>query len=458
MKRAFLYAFPLLALMIWFFPTPVDVNPNGYKLLAIFVATVLTLVLKLLPMGVAAITALTVATTFGVLPFSTAFSGFSNDVSWLIVLAFFLARGLIITGLGARVAYKIMSLLGKNTLGLGYGLVATELMLAPAIPSMTARSGGIIYPVVKTLAAIFTGRSHDPRMGGFLSMTAFQGSVIASAMFLTAMAGNPLMLEIAKGQGIYISWTQWMLAALVPGMISLLCIPYLIYKLCAPSIRQTPDAKEMAMNHLRSMGKMQTKEWIVASTFAFLIICWIIGLKPTIVALFGLVIFLFTKVLSWKEVLEETSAWDTFVWFSTFIALSNELNHLGVISHFSSWVSAYVSTFEWVSGLLLLSLIYFYAHYFFASNTAHIGAMYTPFLVIAIAIGAPKMLAVLLLAFFSSLFGGLTQYGSGPAPIFFGAGYVSVSTWWKIGFIVSLANIFIWIVFGGLWWKLLGFW
>lgn len=84
--------------------------------------------------------------------------------------------------------------------------------------------------------------------------------------------------------------------------------------------------------------------------------------------------------------------------------------------------------------------------------------MYAAFLTVAIAAGAPPMLAALILGFFGNLFGSLTHYGSGPAPIFFGAGYVSQGKWWTVGLIVSIINIVIWFGVGGVWWKVLGLW
>jgi DASS family divalent anion:Na+ symporter len=107
---------------------------------------------------------------------------------------------------------------------------------------------------------------------------------------------------------------------------------------------------------------------------------------------------------------------------------------------------------------LILLLIYFYAHYGFASITAHATAMYTPFLVVTIAAGAPPILAVLSLAYLSNLNASLTHYGTTPAPIWFGAGYVRQRTWWLLGLIVSVPNILIWVVIGFLWWKILGWW
>ncbi|OGN65277.1 MAG: anion permease, partial [Chlamydiae bacterium RIFCSPHIGHO2_12_FULL_49_9] len=306
----------LIGIFIWFSPEPEGLNPRGWHLFAIFVATMAGIILKSFPMGAIAIFSLTLSIVTGTLTFSEAFDGFSCDVVWLVVLAFFVARGFISTGLGNRMAYKVMSLLGKNSLGLGYGLVATDLILAPTIPSVTARVGGVVYPIVKALTDVFTGKSHDPKMGAFLSLTAFQGSAITSAMFLTSMAGNPLIAELARSQGIDISWTSWALAAILPGLISLGLVPYVIYRLTPPTIRQTPHAKEMAEERLKSMGPMRRNEWIMLGTFALLITLWIlgprIGVKAPVAALIGLSILLVTGIMKWKDVLEEQGAWDTF--------------------------------------------------------------------------------------------------------------------------------------------------
>lgn len=460
-NQRFLFIFTL-GLILWFLPHPADVPDKGWHLFSIFVATISGIILKPLPMSAIALLSLTVCTLTETLSFNDAFWGFSNEVVWLVIFAFFVARGFIATGLGSRMAYKVMSLVGKNSLGLGYGLVATDFLLAPAIPSVTARAGGIVFPIFKALADIFTGKSHDPKMGAFLTLCAFQGSVITSAMFLTSMAGNPLIAEIARGNGIEITWTSWALAAILPGLVSLIVVPYLIFRIAPPVIKQTPHARQMAFEKLEQMGPIKIQEWIMLGTFVLMIVLWIfgpsVGIKPAIATLSGLSILLVTKILKWKDVLEEQSAWDTFIWFATLLTLAHFLNKFGMTTWFSEWVVGHVQNWEWVFGFVALSLVYFFSHYFFASNVAHIGAMYAPLLLVAVALGTPPVLAALVLGFFSSLYGGLTHYGSGPAPIFFGVGYVPIGQWWKMGALVGSVNIFIWFVVGGLWWKILGLW
>lgn len=465
-KRNYLFLLTVLVgALIWVVPKPVEVEAHAWHLFAIFISTILGVILKPFPMGAMALLGLTATILTKTLSFQDAFSGFSNSVVWLVVLAFFIAKGFINTGLGKRVAYFFVSKLGKNALGLSYGVLATDFLLSPAIPSLTARVGGIIYPMVKGLAETFKSKpNHESSryIGAFLIQVVFQGSAVTAAMFLTSMAANPLIAEMANELGIKISWGTWALGSIVPGMISLISIPLILYKLYPPTLKGPLQAKAFSKKQLESLGKMKTNEWIMTTTFLLLITLWILGpyiqIKAATVALIGLAFLLLTDVFTWEDILEEKKAWDTLIWFSTLVTLASFLNKFGLISWFSGSITQYVSGLNWVLGFSILALIYFYSHYFFASALAHVGAMYAPFLAVAIALGAPPIVAALILGYLSSLFGTLTQFSSGPAPILYGSGYVTIGAWWKLGFIISLVNLFIWLIIGGAWWKFIGFW
>jgi DASS family divalent anion:Na+ symporter len=198
------------------------------------------------------------------------------------------------------------------------------------------------------------------------------------------------------------------------------------------------------------------------ATFIILLILWIFGgrleIHSTTAALIGLSILLISSVLSWQDVLNERGAWDTLVWFSALLMMATFLNELGLIPWFTDTMGELVAGIPWVPAFLILSLVYFYSHYLFASNTAHISAMYAPFLAVSLAVGAPPMMAALVLAFFGNLFSSMTHYGTGPAPVFFGSGYVEMGTWWKLGLLISVVNIVIWLGIGSVWWKVLGLW
>jgi len=430
-------------------------------MLAIFFVTILGIVLKPIPMGTISLIGLTLTIVTRTLTFNQAFSGFVHPIVWLISIAFFISRGFIKTGLGERLAYIVIKYLGKSTLGMGYGMLLTDFLLAPAIPSVTARAGGIIYPISRALAKAFDSEPHRyPRkLGTFLMVTIFQGSVITSGMFLTSMAGNPLIANLAKNVHIHLNWSTWLLASSLPGLLCLISVPLLIYLFYPPEMKKTPHARKLAEEKLQAMGPMQPQEWIMLLSFVVLITLWIagplFGMEAVTAALIGLVILLLTSVLSWGDVIREKEAWNTLIWFATLIMMATFLNEFHITSWFSHWVQIHAQGLHWLVAFVLLTSIYFYSHYFFASIVAHVGAMYSPFLILLIALGTPPVLAAMTLGLISNLMGGLTHYSCGSAPIFFGSGYLKITVWWKIALYTSLFNLFVYLTVGSAWWTLI---
>src|SRR5262245_17265325 len=137
----------IAGILVWALPRPEAVDPRAWRLFAIFVATLAGIVAKPLPMGAIAICGIAAALVTRTLTITEALSGFSNVTLWLVVSAFFFAAGFVKTGLGTRIAYMLISKFGRSTLGLGYSLVATDLVLAAAIPSNTARAAGVVFPI-----------------------------------------------------------------------------------------------------------------------------------------------------------------------------------------------------------------------------------------------------------------------------------------------------------------------
>jgi len=452
-----------IGVALWFTPPPEGINPQAWHLFAIFVATVAGFIAKPLPMGAVAMIGMMAIALTGTLSIDKALSGFGNTVIWLIGAAFFVSRAVIKTGLGARIAYYFMRLLGKKTLGLSYGLGLADLILAPAMPSNTAREGGIIMPLVRSVAEAYDStpaRGTERKIGSFLMLSAFQINIITSAMFMTAMAANPLAAELASGAGVKISWGDWFLAALLPGVVSLILVPMFVYKFYGPEIKETPAARELAEGKLREMGPISPAELVTAGVIVLMLVLWVGGqtwkINATTAAFVGVAVLLLSGALTWDDMLKETGAWDTIVWFAALVMMATQLNTLGFIPWIGKNVGALVGGFPWGTAFLLLALVYFYSHYMFASQTAHISAMYAPFLAVALAAGTPPVLAALVLAFFSNLFSSLTHYANGPAPVVFGTRYVSMGAWWGIGAAVSVLNIIIWVGVGSIWWKMIG--
>ncbi|PCH56408.1 MAG: anion permease [Legionellales bacterium] len=454
-----------LGLALWFMPVPTGLTSQVWHLFVIFLSLIVAIILKPLPMGALAIISLAMVTITNTLTIKQALSGYSSHIIWLVFIAFLLARGFIKTGLGARIAYCFVLVMGRSTLGLAYGLVSAELLFAPFIPSNTARGAGIIYPIVSALASEYDSAPSagtERKIGSYLIVLCYQANIIVSAMFLTAMAGNPLIASLAMKLGVEMTWLFWAKAMIVPGLVNIAVLPLIVYWLYPPELKSTPEAPALAKKKLQGMGSLSHSEFIMLLTFGLLLILWVFGkpygISSTTAALVGLSILLITGVLTWEDILKEHNALNTFIWLATILTLSSFLTEFGMIEWFGMHVKTMVVSYEWPIALGMVALVYFYSHYLFGSLTAHISSMYSVLVVVAIAAGAPVAATVILFAAFSSLCAGLTHYATGTAPVYFGTNFVSVKDWWRVGGIVSLINIAIWIVVGFWWWGVIGLW
>ena len=276
-------------------------------------------------MGAWAFCCLTAAVTTKTLTLQAGFAAFTNPVIWLIVCSFFFACGFQKTGLGQRVANLFVKFFGKSTLGLAYGLCCADALgevpinrhpvagprsqtrsnaneapalvrhstsdrpcrsvppVSPAMPSTSARAGGIFMPIVLSLSEARIAHApratpstvpcrrptfvphaatpqasgskpNDPsrkRMGAFLTNALLHSSNHSSNLFLTAAAQNLLCLNLAAGLGVAIKgpWATWFVAACVPALVGIAFMPYLCYLLSPPELKDTPEAPAMVRPH-----------------------------------------------------------------------------------------------------------------------------------------------------------------------------------------------------------------
>lgn len=457
-----------LGLVLWFLPHPAAITPAAWHLFAIFAATIAGFILQPLPIGAVAFIGVTISSLTGVVSVKTAISGYGNSTIWLIICAFLLARAFIKSGLGNRIAYLIIKSIGRSSLTLGYAITLSDLVISPATPSSTARAGGIIYPIIRSLSTALKSEPADGtarKFGAYIMQIEYQANAITCAMFMTAMAGNPMAVELAaKAIGVEITWSAWAMAAIVPGLISLIVMPYLLYKLFPPEIKAMPEAKKMASAELAKMGPMSLMEKIVALVFIGALALWatseLTHMNATGVGMLAVTVLILTGVLTWQDVLSEKGAYNTMFWMGSLIALAGALASSGFIKIVAGMAGDAIKSagLSWLLAFIILVIIYVYSHYAFASVSAHIGAMYAAFLAVAVAVGTPPLLAAITFASMSNIMIPLTHYGGGAAPILYGAGYVSQGKWWQLGFIIVTVNVIIWLGIGSIWWHIIGLW
>mmetsp|Transcript_9182 Transcript_9182/g.23563 ORF Transcript_9182/g.23563 Transcript_9182/m.23563 type:complete len:565 (+) Transcript_9182:247-1941(+) len=462
----FIFSVGLGLIINFLVPRPDGVSREAWRLLSIFVSTVAGLVVGPLPVGAWAFAGVTAALASKTLTFSAAFSAFNADVIWLVVNAFFLAKGFVKSGLGDRVATHFVKLFGSSSLGLSYGLTVSEGILSPSMPSSTARCGGVYLPIIVSLAkqaGSLPGKTAN-KLGAFLAQAQLQTTGHLSSISLTGAAQNSLGLLLAAnlGHAVPNPWITWFKAGIVPGLVGLILTPLIVYKICPPEIKETPEAPKIAAKKLQDMGPMRKIEWMVAGTMLATMVLWIvgdaIGISGASAAMIGITMQMIGGVLTWDDLLGEKGAWDTLIWFAALVGMSAQLKNLGLIAHLSNGVNSFLATMNmgWPAVFVGLHTAYFLLHYLFASQTAQLAALGAAFLATMIGAGTPPILAALTIPFHTNLFGAITHYASGQAAVYYGSGYYDMKTTFRVGAIIGVLNLVIWGVVGAFWWKLIG--
>ena len=447
----------VIGFIIYSLPIPEGLTPEAWHLFAIFITTILAVMLNALPIFVSSIIAISIATFTGTLTSKQAFSGFSEDFIILIVIAFLIARGVIKSGLGKRIAFIIIKKFGKSSLGLSYSIIAADMFIAPAFPSNTARSG-VLYPIVNALAHDSGSKVADgsrKKIGSFLMMSSMAGLSLSSTMWLTAMAANPAGAAIAKDFGIDITYGSWALAASLPIMILFLLVPYVIYKVYPPDLKLTPLAPKVAQESLEKMGKVSRNEWIMAATFVTMVFFWVVssslGISKASIALMGLATLMVTNIFTLEDLKHEGGALETFIWFGILYTMSVYLNEFGFMDYVGELILGGVAGYSWPVVYVSLILSYVIIHYFFVSQTAQMLALFSVFLGVGINTHVPPELIAYMLLFATNFSAIITPQGSSANVIYAGSGYIEAGEIYRVGGIVTFVNTFVFLTIGTAW-------
>ena len=452
-------------------PPPGDLDPRGWGVFAVFVGVVLAFLLRPIDMAPAVLIGLLVIAVSGLVEVGPLIaSGFGDKTVWLVVAAFLIADAVEHTGLGRRIALLILRALGRSLIGTGYAIAAAELVLAPFIPSNTARGGGVLSPVVNGLAKALGAVPGEPRgPGAYLSQVGSHSNLVTSAMFLTAMAGNALVLPGARDHlGVDFGYWRWIQGACVPGLASLSVVPLLLWALERPPPVDISSLRERVAAELSAMGRWTRNELVLGWLLLGLLLLWTTGrlleralgikLDTTATALIGVALIVVLNVRSWPSVASTWRAWDALLWLGGYVALAEALKSTRFTDWFASEVRTGLAGWSGLECALILALIYFASMVFFSQLTVHAAALSGAFLAVAASTGAPPLLAVGLIAYFTTLCGAMTPWSSGPVIIYFGLDYVPVGRWIRNGCLVALCHLGVWLTVGMAWWRWLGWW
>ena len=446
-----------LAIGIWFAPVPAGLTAPAWHLFAIFLAAIVAVLVGAFPLLTSTMLAVAAVVLTGTITPAQAFAGFANASVLLVVVAFIVAQAVVKSGLGRRISLFMVSRFGGSSLGLAYSLVLTDAVIAPAFPSNTAR-GGVLFPVVLSVAQGADSRPDDEqgrRLGGYLMYCSMASLAVSSALWMTATSANPIGVQIARDLGIRIDFGVWLLTASVPALTAIVLLPLVLLKLFPPGVNATPDAPAAARAALASMGSLSRDERITAVAFALMVAGWIFAdplkLNVTSIAFAGLGVLLMTDVLTLDDIARQGDTLTTFLWLAVLFALSGQLNELGFMGYAGQRLAAGLAGMSWPVLYVTLVVLYVAIHYLFVSQTSQVLALLAVFLDVGIRGGVPAPLMAFALLFASSYFSVITPQGGSQNVIFVGSGYLTQRELYRLGFLVTLFFLTVFLTVGTAW-------
>jgi DASS family divalent anion:Na+ symporter len=335
--------------------------------------------------------------------------------------------------------------------------VLTDAVIAPAFPSNTAR-GGVIYPVVLSVVQGAGSRPDDPqgrRLGGYLMYCGMASLAVSSALWMTATSANPIGIQIVREYGLEIGFGKWLVAASVPALTAILLLPRVVARLFPPGIGETPDAPVAARKALGELGPLSRDERITAVAFVLMVSGWVfadtLGLNVTSIAFAGLGLLLLTNVLTLDDIAAQGDTLATFLWLAVLFALSGQLNEMGFMGYAGQRLASHMGGLSWPVTYVTLIVIYVAIHYMFVSQSSQVLALLGVFLDVGVRGGVPAPLMAFALLFASSYFSVITPQGGSQNVIFVGSGYLTQGELYRLGLLMTLFFLAVFLVVGTAW-------
>jgi divalent anion:Na+ symporter, DASS family len=446
-------------------PPPQGLGVEGWRLAGIFVAAIMGLVVQVIPEAALLLIAVTIATLF-VVPLKEVLVGYMDSSIWLVVIAIMLSHGFKKSGLTRRIGLFLISSFGKSSLRVAYCISFLETILASSVPSTPARTGGIVFPLAEGfIQAVDPSPKERPRrIAAYLIFLMYALTITSGSLYLTGLAPNPFAAKLANDVlGTHIDWSTWTMAAF-PGFLGMLVIPWLIYKVYPPELKNLDSLRQSAKANLEEMGRVSRKEWAAGLIFVTVLALWATGkwtrIDATVVAFVGISLMFLLEVIKWQDLAESKEIISTLIWFGGIIGLSSALAKY----NFFNWLAAVLKAALPTTGLpvfavfVILALIANLPHYFFASTLGYVAAFAPLMFTFIAASDVPRYPAAFLSIFLLITSSTVTHYSNVVGPLLFGTGYVDKKSWWGLGLLCAIYHSIIYLTLGLAYWKWIGLW
>jgi sodium-dependent dicarboxylate transporter 2/3/5 len=454
-KTPFLILAVIVTLIIMLTPPPQGLSHEGRAALAVFAICFILWTTGALPLSITSLLAIALLPLFGALEAGRAFALFGNRAVFFILGAFILAAAMMSSGLSARVALLFLKRFEKSPRRLLSGIILSCAFMAMWMPAHAVAA--LMFPIVLEIASALQLEPRASNYGKAIFLSMAWGCVVGGVATLLGGARNPLAIALLREKyHVAISFTGWMYGVFPIPLALLFVVHLVIFKFFAPEIDNVRPARELIESRVRNLGPMSVTEKKVMWTMAATIFAWIflgerVGLAP--IGILGASTLFVIQALTWNDV-ERYVNWGVILMYGGAIALAAALEITGA----ARWIVTYVLGFVYLTPFVLIAFVAVISIALTeAMSNAAVVALVLP---IAFELGDKVPgISPLVMVFSVAVPAGLAfslPIGTPPNAIAYSAGYHRIRDSVKVGVLLNLAALSIFLLVAKFYWPAIG--
>ena len=454
-KTPFLILAVIVTLIILLSPAPAGLSREGQAALAVFAICFILWTTGALPLSVTSLLAIALLPLFGALDAGQAFALFGNRAVFFILGAFILAAAMMSSGLSARVALFFLKRFEKSPKRLLSGIILSCAFMAMWMPAHAVAA--LMFPIVLEIASALKLEPRFSNYGKAIFLCMAWGCVIGDIATLLGGARNPLAIALLREKyNLAIGFTGWMYAVFPIPLVLVLAVHLFIFRFFAPEIDNVKPARELIESKVRDLGPMSVTEKKVLVIMLGTIGAWIglgdrVGLAP--IGILGASTLFVVQALTWSDV-ERYVNWGVILMYGGAIALAAALEITGA----SKWIVTYVLGFVELSPFVLISFVALISIALTeAMSNAAVVALVLP---IAFELGdSVPGVSPIIMVFSVALPAGLAfslPIGTPPNAIAYSARYHRIRDSVKVGVLLNLTAIGVFLLVARFYWPRIG--
>jgi sodium-dependent dicarboxylate transporter 2/3/5 len=454
-KTPFLILAVIVTLVIMLSPPPSGLSHEGRAALAVFAICFILWTTGALPLSVTSLLAIALLPLFGALEAGQAFALFGNRAVFFILGAFILAAAMMSSGLSARVALLFLRRFEKSPKRLISGIILSCAFMAMWMPAHAVAA--LMFPIVLEIASALRLEPRFSNYGKAIFLSMAWGCVVGGVATLLGGARNPLAIALLREKyNLTIGFTGWMYAVFPIPVVLLVAVHLLVYRFFAPEIDDVRPARELIEKKVADLGPMSVTEKKVLATMLATIFAWIflgerVGLAP--IGILGASTLFVIQALTWNDV-ERYVNWGVILMYGGAIALAAALEITGA----ARWIVTYVLGFVNLSPFVLISCVALISIVLTeAMSNAAVVALVLP---IAFELGdTVSGVSPMVMVFAVAVPAGLAfslPIGTPPNAIAYSARYHRIRDSIKVGILLNLVALGIFLLVARFYWPRIG--